>query len=140
MDPLPPINKVCALISQEEHQRKVGVHASSSSNCASTMAFVVKNDNSKRSRDNVGAYNSENYNSGGNRTNYNSSNYNSGGYKGQRKERPFCTHFKFHGHTIEKCYKIHSYPPGFKQRQRDNLHIQTITLLFILFPIQSFMR
>ncbi|KAL5542849.1 hypothetical protein UlMin_010559 [Ulmus minor] len=39
MDPLPPINKVFALISQEEHQRKVGVHTSSIFDPPSTMAF-----------------------------------------------------------------------------------------------------
>ncbi|PON76430.1 hypothetical protein PanWU01x14_034840 [Parasponia andersonii] len=39
MDPMPPINKVFALISQDEHQKKVGVPASYSSN---TMAFTAK--------------------------------------------------------------------------------------------------
>ncbi|KAL5540434.1 hypothetical protein UlMin_044950 [Ulmus minor] len=102
MDPLPPINKVFALISQEEHQRKVGVHTSSISDPTSTMAFVVKNANSNRTSAS------------------NSRNHNSGVYKGYRKERPFCTHCNFHGHTIEKCYKIHGYPPGFKPKQRDN--------------------
>ena len=56
----------------------------------------------------------------------------------QKKERPYCTHFKAQGHllencfkarnakapvcshchmtghTIEKCYKLHKYPPGHK--------------------------
>ncbi|KAL5581465.1 hypothetical protein UlMin_013907 [Ulmus minor] len=102
MDPLPPINKVFALISQEEHQRKVGVHTSSISDPVSTMAFAVKNANSNRTGTS------------------NSGNHNSGVYKGYRKERPFCTHCNFHGHTIEKCYKIHGYPSGFKPKQRDN--------------------
>ncbi|KAL5566971.1 hypothetical protein UlMin_030135 [Ulmus minor] len=101
MDPLPPINKVFALISQEEHQRKVGVHTSSISDPASTMAFAVKNANSNR----TGTSNSRSHNYGVS--------------KGYRKERPFCTHYNFHGHTIEKCYKIHGYPPGFKPKQRD---------------------
>lgn len=39
-------------------------------------------------------------------------------YKGQKKERPFYSHCKYHGHTVEKCYKLHGYPPGFKKRQR----------------------
>ncbi|KAJ9553408.1 hypothetical protein OSB04_017453 [Centaurea solstitialis] len=39
-------------------------------------------------------------------------------YKGgPRKDRPLCTHCKFQGHTIEKCYKLHGYPPGFKSKQ-----------------------
>ncbi|KAL5557118.1 hypothetical protein UlMin_039354 [Ulmus minor] len=101
MDPLPPINKVFALISQEEHQRKVGIHTSSISDPASTMAFAVKNANSNRTGTS------------------NSGSHNYGVSKGYRKERPFCTHCNFHGHTIEKCYKIHGYPPGFKPKQRD---------------------
>ncbi|PON64598.1 hypothetical protein PanWU01x14_123100 [Parasponia andersonii] len=38
LDPMPPINKVFALISQDEHQRKVGITASDSAN---TMAFAA---------------------------------------------------------------------------------------------------
>ncbi|KAL5548252.1 hypothetical protein UlMin_003483 [Ulmus minor] len=101
MDPLPPINKVFALISQEKHQRKVGIHTSSISGPASTMAFAVKNANSNRTGTS------------------NSGSHNFGVSKGYRKERPFCTHCNFHGHTIEKCYKIHGYPPSFKPKQRD---------------------
>lgn len=37
-----------------------------------------------------------------------------------KKERPFCTHCKNQGHTIEKCYKLHGYPPGFKPKTRIN--------------------
>ena len=35
-----------------------------------------------------------------------------------KKERPFCTYCNYHGHTIEKCYKIHGNPPGYKQKQK----------------------
>ncbi|KAL5537688.1 hypothetical protein UlMin_046008 [Ulmus minor] len=42
-----------------------------------------------------------------------SSNYNS--YKG-KKDKPYCTHCGILGHTIEKCYKIHGYPPGYKPK------------------------
>jgi hypothetical protein len=31
-----------------------------------------------------------------------------------RKERPLCTHCGLLGHTIEKCYKLHGYPPRYK--------------------------
>ena len=40
--------------------------------------------------------------------------YNSGNYRGQKKDRMFCTHCNYLGHTIEKCYKLHGYPPGYK--------------------------
>ncbi|KAL5580725.1 hypothetical protein UlMin_013167 [Ulmus minor] len=42
-----------------------------------------------------------------------SSNFNS--YKG-KKDKPYCTHCGMLGHTIEKCYKIHGYPPGYKPK------------------------
>ncbi|XP_057473002.1 uncharacterized protein LOC130761511 [Actinidia eriantha] len=109
MDPLPPINKVFSLISQEEHQRKIGIHVNSISNSADTMAFAIKNENLKRFSDKSGSSNSGGYRG----------NQNSASYKGQKKDRPFCTHCNFHGHTIEKCYKLHGYPPGFKPRSRD---------------------
>ena len=41
------------------------------------------------------------------------SNYNS--YKG-RHDKPFCTNYGFLGHAINKCYKIHGYPQGFKKQ------------------------
>lgn len=44
MDPMPPINKVFALISQEEHQRKINISGSDSSGA---MAFAFKMENSK---------------------------------------------------------------------------------------------
>jgi hypothetical protein len=31
-----------------------------------------------------------------------------------RKDRPLCTHCSLLGHTMEKCYKLHGYPPGYK--------------------------
>ncbi|KAL5563154.1 hypothetical protein UlMin_032901 [Ulmus minor] len=109
MDPLPPINKVFALVSQEEHQRKIGTKVSSFSDSTNAVAFAVKSNDPKRTGDR-GNYNSHS-------RNYS---YNSGTYKGQKRDIPFCTHCQYHGHTIEKCYKIHGYPPGFQSRQRNN--------------------
>ncbi|XP_062162137.1 uncharacterized protein LOC133869196 [Alnus glutinosa] len=31
-----------------------------------------------------------------------------------RKDRPLCIHCGLLGHTMEKCYKLHGYPPGYK--------------------------
>ena len=40
-----------------------------------------------------------------------------GNFKGNgKRERPFCTHCNMSGHTIEKCYKLHGYPPGYKPK------------------------
>lgn len=35
--------------------------------------------------------------------------------KPSRKERPLCSHCNLHGHTKEKYFKLHGYPPGFKK-------------------------
>ncbi|KAI9194995.1 hypothetical protein LWI28_010706 [Acer negundo] len=96
MDPFPPINRVFALISQEEHQRKVGVPTNNATDVSTTMAFAAKvNVPDRRSNDGPG-------------------------YRGQRKDRPYCTHCKIHGHTIDRCFKIHGYPSGYKPKPRDN--------------------
>jgi hypothetical protein len=31
-----------------------------------------------------------------------------------RKDKPICTHCGVFGHTAEKCYRLHGFPPGFK--------------------------
>ncbi|XP_050258988.1 uncharacterized protein LOC126703981 [Quercus robur] len=36
------------------------------------------------------------------------------------KEGPTCSHCGLLGHTVEKCYKIHGYPPGYKTKARAN--------------------
>ncbi|KAK2655209.1 hypothetical protein Ddye_008261 [Dipteronia dyeriana] len=47
MDPLPPINKVFALISQEENQRKIANSLSSNTELAGNMAFTTRVDSAK---------------------------------------------------------------------------------------------
>jgi len=83
MDPIPTINKVFAMVSQEEKQRSVGIDfLGGSADQSNSMAMVVKDDQKK----------------------------------GSKKDRPLCTHCKMLGHTIDKCYKLHGYPPGYKPR------------------------
>ena len=91
MDPLPVINKVFSLISQEERQRKISSQSVSAGDSNNSMAFMAKNEPVVRAG-----------NASGN------------GYKNQKKDRPFCTHCNYHDHTIDKCYKIHGYPPSFR--------------------------
>lgn len=53
---------------------------------------------------------------------YNSSNATSNQTKkySNNRERPYCSHCKFQGHTIEKCYKLHEYPPSYKTKSKSN--------------------
>ena len=41
--------------------------------------------------------------------------------KGQKKDRPVCAHCGITGHTIDKCFKIHGYPPGYKFKGKNSL-------------------
>ena len=78
------------------------------------MAFAIRTNNVKA--------NSSVKQSGGYKPQVTSSGSQYGGYKGPKKDRPFCTHCNILGHIIEKCYKIHGYPPGYipcyKQKQK----------------------
>ncbi|XP_062104037.1 uncharacterized protein LOC133815186 [Humulus lupulus] len=94
MDPLPSMSSVFNLVTQEENQRDEGTQSTqsdSTSNPSMACAFSgLKNNPSK---------------------------LDSGQYKQYPpcKNRPFFSHCNIHGHTIEKCYKIHGYPPGYNK-------------------------
>ena len=34
-----------------------------------------------------------------------------------KKDRPMCSHCGVAGHTVEKCYRVDGFPPGFKFTQ-----------------------
>ncbi|XP_012856897.1 PREDICTED: uncharacterized protein LOC105976150 [Erythranthe guttata] len=93
MDPLPPINKVFALVSQEERQRSIH---SSHNEVQNSLAFSIRGDQSVQRSVHNQVYTSA----------------------PKRKERGFCTHCNIYGHTIDKCYKLHGYPPGYKAKPR----------------------
>jgi hypothetical protein len=91
MDPMPPINKVFSLIRQEDRQRSIGsLNGSLSNPFVESTALSVKSEGPR-----YGAYKQS---------------------SGQKKERPLCTHCGLLGHTMDKCYKLHGYPPGYRTR------------------------
>ena len=51
---------------------------------------------------------------------YANSKGNSSNKGSNKKERPLCTHCNMLGHTIDKCYKLHGYPPGYKSKGKSN--------------------
>lgn len=73
-----------SLIVQEETQKDI---RSSSSSSNEPMAFAVRSD-IRQSSD-------------------------SGKSRFQKKDRPICSHCNVLGHTKDKCFKIHSYPPNY---------------------------
>uniref|UniRef100_A0A2N9I913 Reverse transcriptase Ty1/copia-type domain-containing protein n=1 Tax=Fagus sylvatica TaxID=28930 RepID=A0A2N9I913_FAGSY len=91
MDPMPPINKVFSLIRQEERQRSIGsLNGSLNTPFVESTALMCKSEGPRY---------------GGNRQSI-----------GHKKERPTCTHCGLLGHTVDKCYKLHGFPPGYKTR------------------------
>ncbi|XP_031270522.1 uncharacterized protein LOC116128896 [Pistacia vera] len=99
MDPIPPINKVFSLVSQEAHQRNVNV-TSVGSGGVESMAFAVKNDVARSN-------NGQNFPRGQRKDNLNSN-------------KPVYTHWGYVGHTIDKCYKLHGYPLVYKPKFNSN--------------------
>ncbi|XP_060961970.1 uncharacterized protein LOC133032138 [Cannabis sativa] len=95
MDPLPEVNRVFHLVTQEEHQRGTN-SAANPNNSSHAMAFAFQNDKKGNQKDDTQASRSH----------------------PPKRNRPFCTHCNILGHTIEKCYKIHSYPPGFNKQNK----------------------
>ncbi|XP_022889320.1 uncharacterized protein LOC111404796 [Olea europaea var. sylvestris] len=95
MDPLSPINKVFALVSQEENQRRISTQINTYQNREAASAF--KFDNVKMTSGS-GAYS-------------NKPRSGSTGYI-KKNERAYCSQCNIHGHSIDKCYKTHGYPLG----------------------------
>ncbi|KAF8380696.1 hypothetical protein HHK36_028186 [Tetracentron sinense] len=44
----------------------------------------------------------------------------------KRKEKPVCTNCGITGHTIDKCYKLHGYPPGYKFTKRPSSSVHFV--------------
>ena len=101
-EPLPSITKAFALVVQEERQRNINIPALSST--GDSVALFTRGE---APRNNYGG--------------------NTHGGKGQfyRKERPLCSHCGITSHTMEKCYKLHGYPPGYKFKGKTHSANQT---------------
>jgi hypothetical protein len=93
IDPLPSINKVFSLIVQEERQRMIS--SSSTSFNQNTTALLTRTIPPTRFA--------------GNRSFY------------PRKDRSICSHCGVHSHTVEKCYRIHGFPPSYKFTKGKNV-------------------
>jgi hypothetical protein len=112
MDPLPSINKVFSLIIQEEKQREICVNPIShdTSSAMMTKSFLPKHSPSTHHESTV----------------YMSKPSPKPKFFKQpyKKDHPMCSHCGVSGHTVEKCYRVHGFPPGFKFTQIDQYHIQ----------------
>ncbi|KAG2717073.1 hypothetical protein I3760_03G155800 [Carya illinoinensis] len=99
-NPLPPINKVFSLVLQKEKQREI---VSDSLSPTESVAMLSNRDPAR---------DSSRGSTGSNGPKHNKSFV-------SRKDRPYCTHCGLSMHTIDKCYKIHSYPLGYKLKSQN---------------------
>ena len=83
MDPIPPINRVFALISQEEKQRTMVSQSYLNQDPTNSLTMLAKSDSKT---------------------------------KHQKRDQPICTYYKNPGHTVDKCYKLHGFPLGYKPK------------------------
>lgn len=97
-DPLPPINKVLPLVLLEEKQREIA--SAVLPNSDSVAFFSRSNSNNSSSVNRYGGNSANQY---------------------IKRDKPVCRHCGITGHTVDKCYKIHGYPPGYKNPKAKSL-------------------
>nr|XP_023886309.1 uncharacterized protein LOC111998447 [Quercus suber] len=97
MEPILSINKVFSLIQQEEKQKSVGLR----------MTSVVESAVLATRFENTFGYGSNSSSHGSN-------------YKGE--DWPICSHCGLKGHTVDKCYRVHDFPPGYRNRGKGQAH------------------
>ena len=94
IEPLPSLSKVCSLILQEDKRRNIG-QSFNMIQSGDAAAMYVNN-----SRAFLGHQGQKNGGKGAN----------------GKKDRPVCTYCGFIGHIVDKCYKLHGYPHGYKPK------------------------
>ncbi|XP_056692183.1 uncharacterized protein [Spinacia oleracea] len=98
---LPKVSEVYRLFAEEERHQEV----SKSIHPPESMAFVAE-----KRRLGGDHWNNRTYKTqvtGSQQTGFQNN-------RGKTGSSHFCTHCKIPGHSIERCFKIHGYPPGFK--------------------------
>lgn len=115
MQPLPNVAKAYKLFAQEERHKEVSQLATSTNG----MAFY--SDKKKLPNQNYGNKGTNRQFPGNSSGNYNANNRqqaNTNSSTNRSKPNYFCTHCNVSGHSVERCFKIHGYPPGFKSQNR----------------------
>ena len=98
LDPLPPIAKVFNLLVQEERQRIIS--SSSLPQSMESMAFNISSSPSQPLTA-VSYYRPK-----------------------QQRDRPICSHCGISGHTMDRCFKLHGFPPGYKPKPKPHTQPQ----------------
>uniref|UniRef100_A0A2N9FY23 Reverse transcriptase Ty1/copia-type domain-containing protein n=1 Tax=Fagus sylvatica TaxID=28930 RepID=A0A2N9FY23_FAGSY len=118
MEPLPSINKVFSLVQNDEKQRGVGLlPLPIGMPTVESTALVSRMDNSMPQTLSYEGTGLTYPNAGSNALLSHFDSNRSSQYP--RKDRPICSHCGLKGHTADKCYKLHGYPPGFRGKNRN---------------------
>ena len=104
MQPIPTVSQVYRLFAQEEKHKEI----SNLTNQTEAMAFYSE-------RKSAGNYSQ---NQGFKKKQFsNAKDSNNPGQGQKTKPYYFCTNCNIAGHSIERCFKIHGFPPGFQAKQ-----------------------
>ncbi|RVX19233.1 Retrovirus-related Pol polyprotein from transposon RE1 [Vitis vinifera] len=90
MEPFPPIAKVFSLVAQDERQRSINY------GLYTPPDSVAANDSNSTVAISAARLNSK-----------------------PKKDWPTCSHCGILGHTVDKCYKLYGYPPGYKFKSKN---------------------
>ena len=101
MSPLPSISQVYSMLIQEEKQRKIRSASHFLSESGSLAVEAYKPSQFHKGRMNKGDSTTDHFHGGVAR--------NEG-----KKSNLFCSYCKKPGHSIDKCYRFHGFPPNFK--------------------------
>jgi hypothetical protein len=115
MEPLPGINKVFSLVQNHETQKGAGIlPLPIGLPTVDNIALISRMNNE------VNAFPYSNTASHALLSRFDNRFDNNKQYQYQypRKDKPICSHCGLKGHVMEKCYKLHGYPPGFQKKSK----------------------
>ena len=126
IEPFPPLGKVCSLVLQEEKRRNIGNTVNVVQQLDPVAMYV---NGSKSFQGNKGHASNQGHvrNNGGK----------GGNFKKERLVRTYCG---FTGHIVDKCYKLHGYPPGYKPKVEIKLWLiksqeVLVLMVFLMFNL-----
>nr|GMD50285.1 Retrovirus-related Pol polyprotein from transposon TNT 1-94 [Ipomoea batatas] len=102
MTPLPMVGKACSLVQQQEHQifhGGLGALVLANGEEVVQSAFLART--TQAGNINMGASTTQRK-------------------IGNSNKKPICSFCGFTGHTVDKCYKLHGYPPGWKGKNKQS--------------------
>ncbi|XP_050234723.1 uncharacterized protein LOC126682967 [Mercurialis annua] len=108
MEPLPTINRAFALVVQQERETATGSSYVQPQVIESNVLYAGR-----------GNFNQPNNSKPNNQGFNQNTQYAPRRYNNSSNKKPTCTYCGGYGHPVEKCFKKHGYPPGYKIPNRN---------------------